>query len=188
MASAIGDVSSLPGETVNDHDGRKIGQVKEIYAVGEHETPMWVTIESPIGLGRTRLVFVPLARLKQQEDEIRVPYTFAHILDSPEVEPGEELSAEDDRALRGYYSVGLADQELVQGAQSYASQVPDEDEPARKIDASAAQGPVREIDDTPPAERVAEAYEKQRQEQGEEAHRHGRQATADEVFEEDGGG
>jgi hypothetical protein len=187
LASAIEDVSSLPGETVNDQDGRKIGEVKEIYAVGDDETPMWVTIESATGLGRTRQVFVPLARIKKQHDEIRVPYTYAHIHESPEVEPGDELSEEDERALRVYYAIGLADQELVENAQSYASQVPDEDEAARKVGADAAEGPVREIDDTPPAERAAEAYEKQKEQEGEE-HRKGRDATADDVFEEDGGG
>src|SRR5437588_8556386 len=46
MASAIEDVSSLPGETINDQDGRKLGEVKDIYAVGEDDTPMWVTVES----------------------------------------------------------------------------------------------------------------------------------------------
>ena len=185
MASAIEDVSSLPGETVNDQDGRKLGEVKEIYGVGDDETPMWVTVESATGLGRSRLIFVPLARIKKQDDEIRVPYSFDHIHDSPEVEPGGELSEEDDRALRAYYAIGAADQELVENAQSYASQVPDDDSPARKIDASSAEGPVREIDETPPAERAAEAYEKEREEKGEEEHRSGRSATADDIFEED---
>lgn len=186
MASAIEDVSSLPGETVSDQDGRKIGEVRDIYGVGDDETPMWVTIESSTGIGRSRRVFVPLARLKQQGDEIRVPYSYSHIQEAPEIEPGDELSEEDDRALRAYYAIGLADQELVGAAQSYASQVPDEDEPARKIEASAAQGPVREIDETPPAERAAKAYEADREEQGDEEHRKGKHATADEVIEDDG--
>lgn len=186
MASAIEDVSSLPGETVNDQDGRKIGEVKDIFAVGDDGTPMWVTIESSTGLGRTRRVFVPLARLKQQGDEIRVPYSYSHVHDAPEVDSGDELSEEDDRALRSYYAVGLADQELVGAAQSYASQVPDEDGPAHKIDASEAEGMVREIDDTPPAERAAKAYEAEQDEQGED-HRKPREATADDVVDEPSG-
>jgi sporulation protein YlmC with PRC-barrel domain len=187
MASAIEDVSSLPGETVNDQDGRKIGQVKEIFAVGDDETPMWVTIEASTGIGRSRRLFVPLARLKQQEDEIRVPYSYSHVHDAPEVEADDELSEEDDRALRSYYAIGLADQELVEAAQSYASQVPDEEGPARRIEASAAEGPVRAIEDKPPAERAAEAYEKERQDEGEEEHRSPRKATADDLFDEEGG-
>jgi PRC-barrel domain len=187
MASAVEDVSNLPGETVSDQDGRKIGQVKEIYGVGEDEAPMWVTIESATGLGRKRQVFVPLARIKNQNDEFRVPYSFDHVHDSPEVEPEDEVSEEDDRALRVYYAIGLADQELVGSARSYASQVPEGEGSATKIDADSAKGPARELDETPPAKRVAEAYEKQKEEAGEE-HRKGSGATADQVFEEDGAG
>lgn len=106
MASAIEDVSSLPGEIVKDQEGRKVGEVKQIYAVGEDETPMWVTIEGQTaGIGNKRLLFVPLARLKHEADEIRVPYSFTHLQESPEVEPGDEVSAEDDRALRNYYAI-----------------------------------------------------------------------------------
>ncbi len=186
MASAIEDVSSLPGETVNDQDGRKIGEIKEIYAVGDDENPMWVTIEASTGIARSRRVFVPIARLKQQGDEIRVPYSYSHVHASPEIGAEDEISEEEDHALRSYYAVGLGDQELVAAAQSYASQVPDEAGPARKVDASSVKGPVREIDDKPPAERAGEAYEKERQEQGEEKHRSGRKATADDVFDEGG--
>jgi hypothetical protein len=184
MASAIEDVSRLPGETVNDQEGRKVGEVKEIYAVGEDETPMWVTVEIATGIGRTRLVFVPLARLKLENDELRVPYSAQHIRESPEVEAGEELSAEDEWALRVYYAIGLADQEMVDNAQSYASQVPDEKLPARKVEADSVQGPVREISDTPPGERTREADEKMREEQGEEVSKP-RETTAADVLDDE---
>jgi len=161
MPSAIEDVSSLPGETVCDQDGRKLGEVKEIYAVGERTTPMWVTVETTIGIGRTRRVFIPIARLKHEGDEIRTPYSFDHIQESPAVDGGDELSEEDERRLRSYYSVGLADQEIVAAARSYASQVPDEDGPARRADASEVQGRVRELDDRPTSERAEEADEAQ---------------------------
>jgi hypothetical protein len=188
MASAIEDVSSLPGEAVSDQDGRKIGEVKEIYAVGDDGTPMWVTIESSTGIGRSRQVFIPLARLKQQGDGIRVPYSYSHVHEAPEVEVADKLSAEDDQALRSYYAVGLADQELVGAAQSYASQVPDEGGPARKIEASQAQRMVREIDDTPPAERAAKAYEAEQKDRGDEEHRKPREATAKDVVDQDEAG
>jgi|GEM_PF-2329409 len=181
MASVIEDVSRLPGETVNDQEGHKIGQVKEIYAVGEGGSAMWVTVEVPTGIGRSRMVFVPLARLKRERDELRVPYSLQHIRESPEVEAGEELSVEDERALRVYYGIGLADQEMVDNAQSYASQVPDEKGPSRRVDASQVEGRVREIDETPPAERAAQAYDADREEAGEE-HAKPRPATASDVL------
>ena len=182
-ASAIEDVSSLPGETVRDQDGRKLGEVKEIYAVGDSGTPMWVTVETPTGIGRTRRVFIPLARIKKEGDEIRTPYSFQHIQDSPEVEAGDELSEEDDRALRDFYSVGLADQEMVDNPQSYASQVPDEEEPARRADPDEIEGQVREISDKPPGERAREADDAAR-EDGDEDDRKGRKATADDLLDD----
>src|SRR5437879_4831546 len=109
MASAIEDVSSLPGATVCDQDGMKIGKIKQLYSRGEGESVMWVTVETPIGIGNRREVFVPLARLKQEHDELRVPYSSQHIQSAPNVEAEEALSNGDDRALRDYYSIDLAD-------------------------------------------------------------------------------
>jgi hypothetical protein len=179
MASVIEDVSSLPGETVHDQEGRKFGEVREIYAVGDGDAPMWVTVERAMGIGRSRLVFVPIARLKLEDDEIRAPYSFQHLQDSPEV-GGEELSAEDDRALRAYYAIGLADQEFVAAAQSYASQVPEGDEPARKVDASTVEGHARELDEREPGEAAREADEARCE--GDDQRR---QATAADVLGED---
>jgi PRC-barrel domain len=131
MASGIEDATSLPGETVSDQDGLKIGKVKRLYAVGDDEAVMWVTIETSIGVGNQREVFVPLARIKHEQGELRVPYSVQHIQSAPEVEPGEELSEGDDQALRGFYSIDLADRELRTDNDSYANQVPEGDGPAR---------------------------------------------------------
>ncbi len=150
MASAIEDVNSLPGETVNDQEGRKIGTVNEIYCVGEDDAPMWVTVESSTGLARSRLLFIPIARLKQEAEQIRVPYSFHHVQSSPEVEPGDELSAEDDRVLRDYYAIGLADQEVRTDNDSYASLVPDGDRPARKVEGEAGEPQSGKVE-TPPS-------------------------------------
>lgn len=137
MASAIEDPSSLPGEALSDQYGRKIGEVKHVYGVGDGGSPMWVTVETSAGVGDKRLVFVPLARLKHEQDQLRVPYTLQHIQESPEVEAEDELSEEQDRALRNYYAIGLADQEVRTDNESYAAQVPDaEGQPRRLQDES----------------------------------------------------
>ena len=136
MASAIEDVSSLPGETVRDQEGRRIGKVKEIYGIGDQKAPMWVTIDTPTGIGASRIVFIPIARLKQEAGEVRVPYSFQHIQSSPEIDAGDELSEQEDRALRDYYAIDLADQELRTDNESYANQVPDEDGPATRVGSS----------------------------------------------------
>jgi sporulation protein YlmC with PRC-barrel domain len=146
MASAIEDVNSLPGENVCDQEGRRIGKVNEIYAIGEGKDPMWVTVETSIGLGRSRLVFVPISRLKHEQDEIRVPYSFQHIQSAPEIEPGDELAEADDRALRDYYAIDLADQEVRSDNESYASLVPGGEEPAKKVEGEAGEPQSGEVE------------------------------------------
>lgn len=154
-AHAIEDVSSLPGETVHDQEGRKLGDVKDIYGVGDG-TPMWVTVQTPTGIGRHRKVFIPLARLKHEHDELRTPYSLQRLQDSPEIE-SDELSEEEDRTLRSYYGIGSGDSEMVGSGRSYASQLPDDHGPARKIEASDAEGMVRDLDERSTAERAEEA-------------------------------
>jgi sporulation protein YlmC with PRC-barrel domain len=155
MASAVEDLSSLPGESVNDHEGRKIGKIKDLYGMGrKDDAPMWVTVEVSGGAGK-RLAFVPLARLKQEHGEIRVPYSSQHISSSPEVEAEDELSEEDERALRDYYAIDLADQEMRTDNESYANRVPDEEGSASKID---------------PDQASAEQMAKEAQESREKAH------------------
>ena len=130
-ASPIEDVADLPGKSVFDQLGRKLGTACEIYA--QDGEPMWVTVESSTGLTTNRLVFIPLARLKEEDGEIRVPYTAQHVNESPEVQADDELSEEDDYRLRVYYSVGIGDRELrTNNDDSYASRVPEGEGPAKK--------------------------------------------------------
>ncbi len=133
MASAIEDPTRLPGQNICDQDGNRIGEAKQVYGVGDDGAPMWVTVETSTGMGRGRAVFVPIARLKNERGDVRVPYSGEHLLESPEVDAGPELSAEDERALRDYYSIGLADQELRTDNESYAAQVPDAEGEARVL-------------------------------------------------------
>lgn len=140
MASAIEDVSGLPGQKVVDQEGVEIGEVKDIYAVGENE-PMYVTIEASTGMRDSKVVFVPLARLKEENEEISVPYSAAHIKKSPQIEVEDELSEEDDRTLRDYYAIDHADQELRTDNDSYAARVPEGDAPAKKTSADDVKDP-----------------------------------------------
>lgn len=177
-ATAIEDVSSLPGETVADQDGMKIGKIKQLYSGGDGEAVMWVTVETSLGIGNKREVFVPLARLKHEHDQLRVPYSSQHIQSAPEVEAEDELSERDDRALRDFYSIDLADQELRTDNDSYAGQVPEEDGTARQIEADEAREPERETGDA--RERIIA-----KEEDGDTLGDKPRKATADDVVKDE---
>jgi sporulation protein YlmC with PRC-barrel domain len=133
MTAPIEDVSSLPGKKVSDQQGASIGKVKEIYeAEGGH--PMWVEIEGSFGTREKRTVLIPLARLKDEDGEIGVPYSKDRIGDCPEVDTSDGISAESDRELRGYYGIGAGDQELRADNESYATLVADEPGAASRVE------------------------------------------------------
>lgn len=138
MTSTIEDLSALSGEKVCDQDGARVGVVKDVYGVGEDRAPAWVTVEISTGIGRSRLIYIPVARLKHEQGEIRAPYSSQHLLGSPEIDGGGELSEAEEEALRAYYAIGMADQELRTDNDSYAAQVPDGDEQARRLEDSDA--------------------------------------------------
>src|SRR5690242_58093 len=100
MTAPIEDVSSLPGKRISDQAENPIGEVKEIFASDGY--PMWVLVELSSGMADKRGVFVPLARIKDENGELRVPYSKQRIGDAPEVDTSEGISEECDRQLRDY--------------------------------------------------------------------------------------
>jgi sporulation protein YlmC with PRC-barrel domain len=131
----IEDVSSLPGREVVDQEGEEVGEIKEVYGLGDDGDPMWVAIETHTGGmgGEDKLRFVPLARLREEDQNLSVPYSVGHVQRSPEVEVEDEISEEDDQKLRIYYSIGLADQEFRTEPRSYAAQVPEGEGQPKKV-------------------------------------------------------
>jgi hypothetical protein len=132
MTAPIEDVSSLPGKKISDQTENPIGEVKQIYATDGH--PMWVAVEMRSGLAERRTVFIPLARIKDENGELRVPYSVQRIGDAPEVDDSDGISAECDRQLRDYYGIDTGDQELRADNKSYATLVPEEAGEAKLVE------------------------------------------------------
>lgn len=132
MTAPIEDVSALPGKKITDQAENPLGKVKEIYATDGY--PMWVAVEMSSGLAKKRTVFIPLARIKDEDGELRVPYSAQRIGDAPEVDEGDGISAECDRRLRDYYGIDTGDQELRADNKSYATLVPEEGGEAKLVD------------------------------------------------------
>jgi hypothetical protein len=175
MSAPVEDVTELPGTTVRDQDEDPIGEIKDIYAIGGDGYPTWVTIEAQPEEGPSRTVFIPLARLKLEDGELRVPYSVEHILESPEVEAADELSEEDEHALRSYYSVGVGDAELRTDNNSYATLVPEENGGSKRVqDVDALETPSGDTRTDETRKRLEEA-------QGSEI----RKVTAEDMVDED---
>jgi hypothetical protein len=132
MTAPIEDVSSLPGKKITDQAENPLGEVKEIYATDGY--PMWVSVEMSSGLAKKRTVFIPLARIKDEDGELRVPYSAQRIGDAPEVDDSDGISAECDRQLRDYYGIDTGDQELRSDNKSYATLVPEEAGESQRVE------------------------------------------------------
>lgn len=132
MTAPIEDVSALPGKKITDQAENPLGKVKEIYA--SDGFPMWVAVEMSSGLAKKRTVFIPLARIKDEDGELRVPYSAQRIGDAPEVDDSDGISAECDRKLRDYYGIDTGDQELRADNKSYATLVPEEPGAAKLVE------------------------------------------------------
>lgn len=124
MTEAIEDVSELPGKTVTDQEENPIGEIKEIYAA-DGEEPAWVGVEAKFGMNDKRMVLIPLARLKDEHGELRVPYSKEHIKNTPQLESDGEIDEEMGRKLRDHFGIDAADQELREDNDGYATLVPD---------------------------------------------------------------
>lgn len=133
MAEPIDDVSALPGREVSDQDDAPIGKITEIYANGDG-FPTWVAVKVKTGIAGRQLAVVPVARLKEEDDKLRVPYSKAHILEAPEFDDEDEISEERDRELRVYYGIGTGDQEMWSDNKGYATIVSEEPGESEKVD------------------------------------------------------
>ena len=132
MTAPIADVSSLPGKKISDQAENPIGKVSRIYAADGY--PMWVAVEMSSGIADRRTVFIPLARIKDEDGELRVPYSAQRIGDAPEIDVSDGISADCDRQLRDYYGIDTGDQELRSDNKSYATLVPEEPGEAQRVE------------------------------------------------------
>jgi PRC-barrel domain len=132
MTAPIEDVSTLPGKKVSDQMAKPIGKVTEIYATDDGY-PMWVGLDASPGMGSGRTVLVPLARIKDENGELRVPYSKQHIIGSPELDADEGISAECDRQLRDFYGIDTGDQEMRSDNKSYAARVAEDGGAAQRV-------------------------------------------------------
>ena len=140
MTEPIEDVSDLPGKKITDHEENPIGEVKEIFAT-EDGFPMWVEIEMSQGMSNKRTAFIPLARIKDENGDLRVPYSKDKIAESPEIDGSDGISQECDFQLRGYYGIGTGDQEMWSDNKGYATLVTEESASAEKADADDLETP-----------------------------------------------
>ena len=89
------------GRTVRDQDGHELGTLSELYLDSESSRPAWAGVKR--GRLRTTETIVPLTGASEDGDELRVPFDRARFDDAPDIDPGVELTAEQERMLHQHY-------------------------------------------------------------------------------------
>jgi uncharacterized protein (TIGR02271 family) len=102
----ISNPETLIGQTAYDNDGDKIGKVGQVYVDQDNGQPKWLTVNT--GLFGTNESFVPLERVTQSGDDVRIEIDKATIKDAPNVAADGAISPEEEDTLYTYYGLGTA--------------------------------------------------------------------------------
>lgn len=96
------ETSTWRGRTVIDSRGDRIGRVEDVYAERDTGEPMWAVVHTGL-LGIKRNI-VPVTEVRTVGDAfVQLPYTEEKVTNAPAVDPGEQLSDDEVRALNEYY-------------------------------------------------------------------------------------
>jgi len=107
MTLSLADVQNLPGATMTDSSGAKIGKVADAYIDADTQTPEWALVHT--GLFGGRESFVPLAQATLNGSELTVPYSKDQVKDAPHAEPDGELSQEEEARLYSHYGLNYTE-------------------------------------------------------------------------------
>ena len=89
--------------TVVDQNGQKIGKIDELYYDQEGGQPEWALVNT--GMFGTKKSFVPIAGAQPDGEDLRVAVAKDQVKDAPRVDPDQELSEDEERALFEHYGV-----------------------------------------------------------------------------------
>jgi uncharacterized protein (TIGR02271 family) len=84
-------------------DGEKIGTVDEVYLDTASGEPEWLSINT--GLFGLKSSFAPIQGAQPEGGGVRLAYTKEQVKDAPGVEPDQELSDAEERALWDHYGL-----------------------------------------------------------------------------------
>jgi hypothetical protein len=111
------------GRTVVDRDGKKIGMFDELF-LDEDDRPAWAAVTT--GLFGRRQTFVPLSEAEPVGDDLQVPYEEQAVKDAPNIDPAEQLSADEEAVLYEHYGMRSSGRPLAYSEVAPAGQVGDQ--------------------------------------------------------------
>lgn len=95
------DGQDLTGIEVRGTDDQKIGHVEQVYVDDLTGEPEWFTVTT--GFFGTNVSFVPLAGATLDGTVLRVPHDLDTVKDSPDLDPEQFFSDEEEAVLYSHY-------------------------------------------------------------------------------------
>ena len=142
MADSI-DVTQYRGRELHDRDGGKVGPIEEIYLDEQTERPEWALVQT--GLFGRKGTFVPLTNATADEGHLSVPFGKDQIKSAPSMDPGAELSQEEEETLYSHYGLdygeGRSDTGLPEGGDGAEWDAPPQEPGIEEHPAAAGDGP-----------------------------------------------
>jgi hypothetical protein len=121
----LNDVQTWRGRKMVDADGDKIGTIEDVFLDRQTGEPAWAAVKT--GLFGHKHTLVPIRDAEPTGDnEVRINLQKEKVKEAPRIDPGGELTPEEERTLWEYY--GLSDYDEWQGDdRTRAMALPDED-------------------------------------------------------------
>jgi uncharacterized protein DUF2382 len=88
---------------VVDRESATVGTITAFFLDQARGLPTWALVHS--GWLAERQVYVPLADAIETDGEIRLPYTKDQVTQAPRIDPGSELSPDDELVLSAHYGL-----------------------------------------------------------------------------------
>jgi PRC-barrel domain protein len=102
-ALSVEEVQAWLGRVMVDRDGKRLGEITDIYLDRETDRPEWAVVHT--GLFGFRSSFVPLAQASEVDDHIQVPHERTLVKDAPNIEADGQLSEAEEAELYRHYGL-----------------------------------------------------------------------------------
>lgn len=130
----------LHGRTLIDSAGEKIGKIDELYYDAAGGQPEWALVHT--GMFGMKKTFVPIRDAQPEGEDLRVPVGKDQVKDAPKVDPDQELSEAEERALFEHYGIPYTTEGTTTAQGAPGTAFDDRDVPARGTEGHDVSGPT----------------------------------------------
>src|ERR1700745_846934 len=103
--TTLQDAQQFIGRTAVDSEGRKIGQIGQVYLAAQTGEPVWITVTT--GMFGTRQSFAPIYGSEFEGDQVRLAVSKDLVKDAPSIDEDGHMEASEQDALYRHYAAYL---------------------------------------------------------------------------------